>query len=73
MDALEEALRLYQETNMSVDEICKTRKMAKSTLDRVYKNSTEGTRLDRKYEIYMALASCRSDSQDKLCELLEIP
>lgn len=46
---------------------------AKKILDRIYRNSTENTRLGRKYETYMALASCGSDSQDKLCELLETP
>jgi hypothetical protein len=52
---------------------CLGNNKAKEILDRVYKNSTEGTRLDRKYETYMALASCGSNSQDKLCELLETP
>lgn len=36
---------------------CLGNNKAKKILDRVYKNSTESTRLDRKYETYMALAS----------------
>ena len=52
---------------------CLGNNKAKKILNRIYENSTEKTRLDRKYETYMALASCGSDSQDKLCELLETP
>ena len=52
---------------------CLGNNKAKEILDRIYENSTEETRLDRKYETYMALASCGSDSQDKLCELLKTP
>lgn len=52
---------------------CLGNNKAKVILDRIYQNSTENTRLDRKYETYMALASYGSDSKDKLCELLETP